>query len=136
VWTYREDVAADVRHLTTFAAFANEHVTSGRLTFDAGLRLDAVSGDANGASRGISWKTWLPRGMLRWQIFNKDNVAAYAGYRRTAYQTPLNALASPAVICRCVAPTATSIGPLVARVGPGTPATPPSRRSTRDWNVP
>jgi hypothetical protein len=123
VWSYRANGSTDVRQLTTIAAYANEHVTSGRLTLDAGVRLDAVSGDANGAVRGLSWKTWLPRGMLRWQIFNKDDVAAFAGYRRTAYQAPLNVLA----IGDPAAPTAdvstwngTAAGPLVARVGPGT----------------
>ena len=93
VWTYHVSSRPDVRQLTTLAAFANEHVTSGRLTLDAGLRFDAVSGDANDAVNGISWKTLLPRGLLRVQIFNKDDFAAYAGYRRTAYQMPLNVLA-------------------------------------------
>ena len=123
VWTYHISASPDVRQLTTVAAFANEHVTSGRLTLDAGLRLDAVSGDANGAARGVSWKTWLPRGLLKWQIFNTDDVAAYAGYRRTAYQMPLNVLAigDPAAPFADVSrPTSTSIGPLIARIGPGT----------------
>jgi hypothetical protein len=123
VWTYHVSSRPDVRQLTTLAAFANEHVTSGRLTLDAGLRFDAVSGDANDAVRGISWKTLLPRGLLRWQIFNKDDFAAYAGYRRTAYQMPLNVLAigDPGAPYADVSrPTTTSIGPLIARVGPGT----------------
>ncbi len=123
VWTYHGSSAPDVRQLTTVAAFANEHLTSGRLTLDAGLRLDAVTGDANGATRGIDWKTWLPRGLLRWQIFNQDDVAAYVGYRRTAYQLPLNVLAigDPAAPFADVSRAAagSSIGPLIARVGPG-----------------
>jgi hypothetical protein len=120
-WSYHPGSAADVRQLTTLAAFANEHVTSGRLTLDAGLRLDAVSGEANGAARGISWKTWLPRGMLRWQIFNQDDVAAFAGYRRTAYQLPLNVLAigDPSAPFADLS-GAGAIARPIARVGPGT----------------
>jgi hypothetical protein len=123
VWTYHVSSRPDVRQLTTLAAFANEHATAGRLTLDAGLRFDAVSGDANDAVNGISWKTLLPRGLLRVQIFNKDDFAAYAGYRRTAYQMPLNVLAigDPGAPYADVSrPTATSLGPLIARVGPGT----------------
>jgi hypothetical protein len=118
LWEYHVGSGIDVRRSTTFAAHANEHVSSGRLTLDAGLRLDAVSGDANSASRGISWTTWLPRGMVRFQIFNKNDVAAFAGYRRSAYQIPLNVLA----IGDPAAPFAdvSAPGGLVARVGPGT----------------
>jgi hypothetical protein len=123
VWTYHISSRPDVRQLTTLAAFANEHVTSGRLTRDAGLRFDAVSGAANEAVRGINWKTLLPRGLLRWQIFNQDDFAAYAGYRRTAYQMPLNVLAigDPGAPYADVSrPSAASVDPLIARVGPGT----------------
>jgi hypothetical protein len=123
VWSYRPSSATDVRQLTTLAAYADEHVTSGRLTIDAGLRLDAVSGDANDAARGISWATWLPRGLLRWQISNRGDVAAYAGYRRTAYQMPLNVLAigDPAApVADVSAWNGGAIGPPIARVGPGT----------------
>jgi hypothetical protein len=119
VWAYQAGTGVDVRQQTTFAAYANEHVASGRLTLDAGLRLDALSGDANGAARGISWKTWLPRGLARWQIFRTADFAAFAGYRRTAYQLPLNVLAvgDPAAPFADVSTAATT---LIARVGPGT----------------
>jgi hypothetical protein len=61
--------------------------------------------------------------MLRWQIFNQDDFAAFAGYRRSAYQMPLNVLAigDPGAPYADVSrPTATSSGALIARVGPGT----------------
>ena len=123
VWTYRSIGGPDVRQLTTFAAWANEHLTSGRLTLDAGLRLDAVSGSASAAERGVSWKTWLPRAMLRWQIFDKDDVAAFAGYRRTAYQMPLNVLAigdAAAPVGDVAVGNGASLVAPFARVGPGT----------------
>ena len=87
------------------------------------MRLDAVRGDANGAAHGVSWTTWLPRGQLRWQIFDKADVAAVASYRRTAYQPTLNLLAvgDPAAPVADVALwNGSAIGPLIARVGPGT----------------
>jgi hypothetical protein len=122
-WTYQTGGGTDIRQLTTVAAFANEHVKQGRLTLDAGLRLDAVRGDANGAARGVNWTTWLPNGQLRVQIFDKADVAGVASYRRTAYQPTLNLLAvgDPAApIANVAAWSGGAIGPLIARVGPGT----------------
>jgi hypothetical protein len=122
VWTYHVASGPDVRQLTTVAAFANEHIASGRVTLDAGLRLDTVNGTANGAARGISWTTLLPSAKLGVHIFDTADVAAVASYRRTAYQLPLNVLAigdPSAPFADVSAPTALSI-PLIARVGPGT----------------
>ena len=122
-WMYRNSASIDVRRLTTFAAFADEHVASGRLTLDADLRFESVNGDASDSARGISWTTWLPRALVRLHLFDTANVAGVAGYRRTAYQPPLNVLAvgDPAAPVADVAIwNGTSMGPLVARVGPGT----------------
>ena len=98
-------------------------MTFRRLTLDAGLRLDAVTGAADASARGIHWTTWLPRAMLRWQIADTAGLALVASYRRTAYQLPLNVLAigDPAApVADVSAWNGTSIGPLIARVGPGT----------------
>ena len=123
MWTLRRGDGADLRHLTTLAVHGNQHLTFRRLAFDAGVRLDAVTGAAGAAARGIQWTTWLPRTMLRWQIVDTAGLALVASYRRTAYQLPLNVLA----IGDAAAPVAdvsvwngTSIGALLARVGPGT----------------
>ena len=123
VWTFHAGGGTDVRHLTTLAVYGNEHVTARRLTLDAGVRLDTVTGAADGSVGGIQWTTWLPRAMLRWQVVDTAGLALVASYRRTAYQLPLNVLA----IGDPAAPVAdislwngTSIGPLIARVGPGT----------------
>ena len=121
-WAYTTS-ATDVRQLTTIAAYANEHVTSGRLTLDGGVRLDTVTGSANGSARGISWTTLLPRASARLQIFNTADVSGVASYRRTAYQPTLNLLAvgDPAAPVADVSNwNGTSIGPFIARVGPGT----------------
>jgi hypothetical protein len=82
-----------------------------------------VSGEANGAVRGIHWTTWLPSAKARWQITRTADVAVVASYRRTAYQLPLNVLAvgDPAApVADVSAWNAASDGPLIARVGPGT----------------
>ena len=123
MWTYHAGSGTDVRQLTTLALFGNEHLTYRSLTLDAGLRLDTVTGDANGSARGITWTTWLPRAMLRWHIFEAADVTAVASYRRSAYQLPLNVLAigdAAAPVADVARWNGTSIGPLIARVGPGT----------------
>ena len=116
--------STDVRQSTTLAVHANEHLTYRRLTVDAGLRLDRTTGSANGAAQDIQWTTWLPRAMARWQVTNVAHLAVIAGYRRTAYQLPLNVLAvgDPAAPIADVSiwNGGASTGPLIARVGPGT----------------
>jgi hypothetical protein len=122
-WTVRRADDTDVRHLLTLAVHGNERMTFRRVILDAGVRLDAVTGAARGSVRGIHWTTWLPRTMLRWQIADTAGLALVASYRRTAYQVPLNVLAigDPAAPVADVSVwRGTSIGPLIARVGPGT----------------
>jgi hypothetical protein len=123
LWTFHAGSVTDVRHLTTLAVYGNEHLTFRRLTLDAGVRLDSVTGAADGSVGDIHWTTWLPRTMLRWQVADTAGLALVASYRRTAYQLPLNVLAigDPAApVADVSAWNGTSIGPLIARVGPGT----------------
>ena len=123
MWTVHAGSGPDVRHLTTFAAFGNERVIYRGLTFDAGLRLEKVSGAANGSTNAIDWTTWLPRAMARWQVTDTGGLALVASYRRTAYQLPLNVLAvgDPAAPVADVSVwNGNAIGPPIARVGPGT----------------
>src|SRR6185295_8614639 len=90
IWTAIVPAPTDFRHLTTVAAFVNEHATSGRFTVDAGLRLDRADGAADaGAATGIQWTTLLPRALVEWQWTQKAGVVVTAGYRRSAYQVPL-----------------------------------------------
>ncbi|HYM22211.1 MAG TPA: hypothetical protein VEU08_03355 [Vicinamibacterales bacterium] len=130
LWTVHASGVADSRHVTTAAAYGNEHVTLGRLTIDAGLRLDAATAAADAAASGIRWTSLLPRALVRWNVFDgsarlkaRAPVILIAGYRRAAYQMPLNVLAvgDPAAPVADVARwTGTAAGPLIARVGPGT----------------
>src|SRR5262249_54443439 len=101
----------------------NERLTYRRLTLDAGLRFEVLRGAADRSARGIDWTTWLPSTKLRWQIADAAGLAAVAGYRRSAYQLPLNLLAigDPAAPLADVALwKGASPGAVVARVGPGT----------------
>jgi len=123
LWTFRAGSAADTRAATTVAVFGSERLTSGPFTLDAGLRLDMVSAAADAAADGVRWTTWLPNVKARWHVFDTAGVALVASYRRSAYQMPLNVLS----IGDAAAPFADvsrwnggTIGPLIARVGPGT----------------
>jgi hypothetical protein len=123
LWTVHAGGSNDRRHATTLSAFGNEHLTFGALTLDAGLRLEAVAAAADASASGIQWATWLPRTMLRWQIVGTGGLAAVVSYRRFAYQLPLNVLAigDPAAPVADISRwSGASIGPLIARVGPGT----------------
>jgi hypothetical protein len=121
-WTPIVPSSTDFRHLTTVAAFINEHLTSGRLTLDAGLRLDRADGSADDAASGITWTTLLPRALVEFHWTQKAAVVLTAGYRRAAYQMPLDVLAigDPAAPIVDVARwNGTTIGPAITRIGPG-----------------
>jgi hypothetical protein len=112
------------RSATTLDAFVADRVNlSKRLTLDAALRFDGVTGTARDAARGVAWRTWLPRAAVRWSITDAWRLALFSGYQRTADALTLGTLAygDPA------SPVADvyrwngggNLGPLVARVGPG-----------------
>jgi hypothetical protein len=127
-WQFTNPGASSVRHNLAFSAHANDVIQlSPRLQLSAGLRIEAVSGSADGAAQGISWQSVLPRARLHWRLHETGATTAFIGYTRSAYRLPLDLLAvgDPA------APTADVFrwngvspllagGPLVARVGPGT----------------
>ena len=54
LWTLHAGGGTAVRHLTTLAVHGNEHLTFRRLTLDAGVRLEAVTGAADAARPGGS----------------------------------------------------------------------------------
>jgi hypothetical protein len=123
VWTVRGGGTVQTRHLRTLAVHGTERVTSGRLTLDAGLRVEHVSAAADAATAGIDWTSWLPRALAGWQLTTRPRVDLVASYRRAAYQLPLNVLAigDPAAPFADVSRwNGATVGPLIARVGPGT----------------
>jgi hypothetical protein len=127
IWTIQSAAGNDVRHLTPVALHANEHLVYKGVSLDAGLRLETLSGSANGSTQAVQWATLLPRALVRWQLTNVAGLAVVAGYRRTAYRTPLNVLAvgdPNAPVADVATWNGTATGPLFARVGPGTGGNP------------
>jgi hypothetical protein len=126
LWTPIVPASTDFRHLVTTAAFVNTHGTTGPVTIDGGLRVDHAAGGADAAATGVSWTTLLPRARVDWRVTEKMGIAVTGAYRRSAYQMPLNVLAigDPAApiadVARWTGSSASSAGPLIARVGPGT----------------
>jgi hypothetical protein len=133
VWRFLTPASDSRRHQLGFAAFVSDRITvTPRISVDAGLRFDSVSGSADEAEQGVSWQTLAPRAHARWMITDRLWRPAFTiGYARSAYRLPLDLLAygDPAAphadVYRWNAfagtpATVTTVGPLVERVGPGT----------------
>jgi hypothetical protein len=70
----------DHRSETTFATFGSAQGTIiDTLTFDAGLRLEHVSGSAHGAPAGIAWTSFEPRLVLH---YARGPFSGFLGARR------------------------------------------------------
>jgi hypothetical protein len=122
-WQYSSPREAH-RSATTLDGFVADRIDlSKRLTLDAALRFDGVTGAARDAAQGVAWRTWLPRAAVRWSFADLWRLALISSYSRTADALTLGTLAygDPA------SPVADvyrwrgggNLGPLVARVGPG-----------------
>jgi hypothetical protein len=123
VWAYTTPGLESMRRATTLAAFVSEQLTvSPRLALDAALRFESVEGRAAGATTGIVWRTWLPHVAVRWHLGTPLDLTMVTGYRRSANQLNLGLLAvgDPAAPVASVFRWDDAIGPLVARIGPGT----------------
>jgi hypothetical protein len=123
LWTLTRPSANDFRHLTTVSGFVNEHVALGPVTIDGGLRLDHATGAADQSTSSVSWTTPLPQVLAQWRVEQRFGLTVTAGYRRSAYQMPLNVLAigdAAAPVADIARWTGGSAGTPIARVGPGT----------------
>jgi hypothetical protein len=128
MWQYSNSGSDAERHATTVTAFVSDRINlgSGR-SFEAGMGYDGVSGSADQAATGISWHNVLPRISLRWKQGEFSHVTWVAGYRRSADRLTMDTLAvgDPAAPTAVVSRwTAQGVGPVVARVGPGTGGNP------------
>jgi hypothetical protein len=124
IWQYSNAGVDAHRHATTVTAFLVDRITLGPgRTLDAGVGYDGVSGSADEAATGISWENVLARALLRWKRSESSFVTYVAGYRRAVDRLTLDTLAvgdpfaPTAVVSRW---TPQGVGPVVARVGPGT----------------
>ena len=124
MWSYTSPAIDAQRHSTNISAFVTDRISLGRrVTVDAGVAYDGVTGSAQGAATEIAWETVLPHVSLRWAVTNFKQIAIFAGYRRSADQLTLDLLSvgDPAGATASVSRwTAQGVGPVFGRVGPGT----------------
>jgi hypothetical protein len=132
LWVFQTPAApSSSRHITTVNAYVADHLAlSPKLVVGAGVRFDAVTGSATGATGQIRWQSWLPRATAEWTLVDTWQPKIFGGVSRSAYRLPLDVLA----IGDPGAPTANifqwpslpgapldikAIGQMIARVGPG-----------------
>jgi len=133
VWNFTDTGVQSQWRSTTLAAYAADHVQLlPRVALDLGLRFESITGSAAGSTSSVSWQDLFPRAGVRWDITQVLGLSAFAGYGRYGYELPLDWLAygdpnaptgsvyrwNAAANAAAVRPS--DIGPLVARVGPGT----------------
>jgi hypothetical protein len=127
MWTFTSPGEDAHRHETSLNAFAADRIQmGGRITAELGLAYDSVHGSADGATQGIGWNTLLPNASIWWAV-SPAKTWIFAAYRRAADALPLDTLAfgDPAAATGTVSAwTAQGVGPLVARIGPGTGGNP------------
>jgi hypothetical protein len=128
MWQYSNAGVDAHRHATSVTAFLSDRIGFGPgRTLEAGVGYDGVDGMADLAAAGVSWHSVLPRVSLRWKRRESSNVTLIAGYRRSVDRLTMDTLAvgdpsaSTAEVSRW---TARGVGPVVARVGPGTGGAP------------
>lgn len=131
VWEYTSPSTESQWSETLFAAYvADTLVLHPHLTLEAGVRFEALRASAEGSASRISWRNWLPRGNLRWELVDYAKIAVIAGFARYGNRLPLADLAvgdPSAPFARvfrwnsgAANPRLSDLGPLVARMGPGT----------------
>jgi hypothetical protein len=132
IWEYTWAGRASRRHSFAAAAFGSERLAwRDRLWLEAGLRLEHVSGDAEGAASGVSWTTLAPRVSARLRLADAGRLSLVGGYGEYCHRLLLDWLAfgdpgaPQAAVYRWLDADgdgrfgAGERGPLVARVGPG-----------------
>ena len=128
MWTFTNAGLEARRHATAFSAYVGDRIQIGRrASAEAGLSYDGVRGSADGAAQGVSWNTLLPSASFWWAATDSARTWIFAAYRRAADTLPLDTLAfgDPAAPTGTVSLwTAQGVGPLIARVGPGTGGNP------------
>jgi hypothetical protein len=128
MWTFTGPGVDAQRHETAFSAFVADRIQIGRtVTAEVGLTYDGVRGSAESAAQGISWNTLLPSGSVWWAATNSGHTWIFASYRRAADALTLDTLAvgDPAAPTGTMSAwTSQGVGPIVARVGPGTGGNP------------
>ena len=93
VWDYAWAGPDSHRHVRDLAAWAADRIIlRDRLSVEAGLRLDASVGAADGAAQGVSWTTVSPRVSARLRLTDSGRLTlfgGYADYRHRLLMAPL-----------------------------------------------
>ena len=128
MWTFTSPGLDSHRHETNVSVFVVDRMQLGqRVTAEVGLTYDGVRGAADGAAQGISWNTLLPNASMWWAATASQRTWIFAAYRKAADSLLLDTLAfgDPAAPTGTVSAwTPQGVGPIVARVGPGTGGNP------------
>jgi hypothetical protein len=94
VWEYAWAGPDSERHVNDLAAWvADGIVLGGRLLVEAGLRLDASSGAAEGAAQGVSWTALSPRVSARLRLAESGGLSVFGGYAEYRHALRLEPLA-------------------------------------------
>jgi hypothetical protein len=124
IWQYTNNGTDGHRHALTATAFVGDRMSfSPGRALELGVSYDGVTGSAEQAATGITWNNALPYVSLRWKQSASSHFTWVAGYRRAVDSLTLDTLAAgdpSAPTANVFRWTAQGIGPLVARVGPGT----------------
>ena len=110
---------------TTLTAFASGRAAvHPRVTVDGGLRAEHVAASNSTGATVVSWNDLMPRGSVRWKMFDFADITAFGGYSRYGHRLPLRDLAwgdPTAPTGRMLLANGTT---LVSRLGPGTAGDP------------
>jgi hypothetical protein len=134
VWEYSWAGPDSSRHVRDLSAWAADRlVWKDRLLVEAGFRLDASAGTAEGAAQDVSWTAVSPRASARLRLTDAGRLTAFGGYAEYVHRLLLAPLAfgdpnaQQAIVYRWEDPDRdgrfdpAERGVLVARVGPGAP---------------
>jgi hypothetical protein len=136
VWEYSWPGPDSRRHALDLAAWASERLTwRDRLFVEAGLRLERTTGSAEGAAQGVAWTSLLPRFSARLRLTDAGAISLLGGWAEYGHRLLLDSLAfgdpnaARASVYRWADANGDGLydpserGVLVARAGPGDPAT-------------
>jgi hypothetical protein len=91
VWIPQAGTPDSHRAVLSLAGYLDDRIAvSDRLSLDAGLRLGASNGDAEGGAQTVHWKAILPRINIRWAL---PPVTVFGAVGKYQDDVPLTALA-------------------------------------------
>lgn len=94
VWSFSAPGSPSSRRSLTAGGFVNDTIAINRkLTLDAGVRFETLTGSAAGAANGVTWHNLLPRVNATLRPHEGGSLALFAGIARTGTRLALDSLA-------------------------------------------